>query len=137
VTPKKVNARKLAEQLAAAQARQAKKQDSPFLNLMRDVQVGLGLTGAELAAILEVTPKAFGALGTAGLPKEKQIQTLERLNLLLGQLRDTFTNAAAISNWMHNPVRYLGNRTPVEALKLQCFDTVDSAVIALQEGVYI
>lgn len=114
-----------------------KRDETPFLSLLNTVQKGLYLTDEELAPILEVQPGTLRKWRVGMLGQRKHADVLLRLHLLLKELGDTFTKPEAIGNWMHNPVRYLGNRTPIAALQIQCFDSVDSALIALQEGVYI
>jgi putative toxin-antitoxin system antitoxin component (TIGR02293 family) len=70
-------------------------------------------------------------------PQHDARRRLADLWSLRGRLRSTFSSPEAASRWLHEPSRYLGGLTPMDALHAGRFDRVEAALDALDSGVFL
>ena len=81
------------------------------------VKESLGLTDAEMAATLGMSPKTIGRLraGRSALPPVTS-DRLYRLARILALAQDVFEEAGAAREWLKLPQTGLANRVPLELM---------------------
>lgn len=90
-----------------------------------------GITIAEMAKILERTPRGLQKNPTAPTLQEK----LSRMITLYVALLDTFDRSDEyVRIWLRAPHPDLGNRTPISCLEAGHLDVVESLVRAMESG---
>lgn len=106
-------------------------------SLLRELQVGLGISDRELAQILEVELSTIQNWRAGTIPQRGARERLAQLRALLEELRDSFRTQDGAAAWMHSASLYLGGITPLQALRVQQFDRVDAALEVLNSGMFL
>jgi uncharacterized protein (DUF2384 family) len=105
---------------------------------MDDLTTWLGLTDAELAALLADDAEEFGSWCKHEIDAMPDTQA-ERIALteLAERLRTTFRSADDARAWMHNPNLYLGGLLPVDVLRSSGAQWVHNALEVIDSGIYV
>lgn len=106
--------------------------------IIEQLEGELSLTDDDLARILNASVRTVERWRAGrAYPQTEARHLLARLLGLRNHLRETFTTAAAIREWLRTPSRYLGYLTPLEALKAGRIDRVEAALEALDSGIFL
>lgn len=70
-------------------------------------------------------------------PQRLARQRLAELLSLQERVRETFRGRRAVRRWFHSESRYLGGITPAEAIRVGQLDRVETALEALDSGVFV
>lgn len=102
------------------------------------LEQGIGLSEDELAQALGTSRRTLQRwrAGTA-YPQQAMRQRLSALLGLMQRVQDTFDGPDAPRRWFHNPSRYLGGMTPVEAIRVGRLDRVEADLEALHSGAFL
>lgn len=73
----------------------------------------------------------------AALPSNRGGERLTKLWNLQDHLFDTFTSVHAVRTWVHSPIRYLSGAAPAALIRAGNVDRVETALEALDSGVFI
>lgn len=98
----------------------------------------LGITEAQLAAILGVQPRTVERWRAEDtFPQHESRVRLEALGSLVDRLHGSFTSPEAAIGWLHSESGYFGGLTPLDALLRGRIDLVDAALEAMDSGVFV
>ena len=102
------------------------------------LQADLGLSDAEVATVLGVTPHLLARWRTGdAIPEGASRQRLAQLRALHRHLCDTFDSPAALPGYLRSELRYLGGMTGLDALLAGRIDRVEAALEALDSGAFV
>ncbi|TAK36890.1 MAG: DUF2384 domain-containing protein [Chloroflexota bacterium] len=97
-----------------------------------------GLTPDDLARALKANPRSVERWRVGGTyPQHGARNRLAELVALHHHIRETFSSPEAARTWIHTANRYLGGMTPADAMRVGRFDVVESALEALDSGVFL
>ena len=106
--------------------------------LLEELEVGMGLTGNELAQALDITPRSIERWRVGEThPQHEARQRLAQLEALVAHLQQTFSTAETGRDWLRDANKYLGGLTPAEAIRAGRADRVEAALEALDSGIFI
>jgi hypothetical protein len=106
--------------------------------ILEQVGVDLGLSTTEIAAALATNPRTLDRWRSqTTYPQRESRRRLAALLALDHHLRETFRTPEAIREWVHRPSLFLGGLTPADAVRVGRFDRVETALEALDSGVFI
>ena len=98
----------------------------------------LNLSDRELAHQLAASPRTLNRWRmNETFPQHEARERLATLVALAEHLHETFPTPEAILLWLDSANRYLGNFTPADAMRAGRFDRVETALEALDAGIFI
>jgi transcriptional regulator with XRE-family HTH domain len=115
----------------------AQSQTDSTIRIVDRMKADLGLSDAELATVLNVTPEVVrrwhsGAVALGAEP----LRRLDQLEAVVAHLRETFKMPGG-SRWLRSESGYLGGQRPLDALLSGQFARVEAALEALDSGIFI
>lgn len=97
----------------------------------------LGLTAYDIAAALNVDPRAVNRWRNDGSVPQREIRPrVAALLAFVDHLHNTFKSAGARRTWLESRSRYLGGLTRAEVIRAGRIDRVEADLIGLDEGVF-
>lgn len=98
----------------------------------------LGISVDQLALTVETDKKTvYRWLADETFPQAKSRQCLDQLEKLVDRLDETFKTREGSQEWLHTASGYFGGMRPIDALLRGRIDLVDSALEALDAGVFV
>lgn len=97
-----------------------------------------GLTPDDLARALKANLRSVERWRAGDTyPQHGARNRLAELVALHHHIRETFSTPGAARTWIHAQNRYLGGMTPADAIRVGRFDVVESALEALDSGMFL
>jgi transcriptional regulator with XRE-family HTH domain len=98
----------------------------------------LGISYEELAQVLGTDRKTvYRWLADETFPQAKNRARLDELESLVARLDESFKTHEGSAAWMHSPSGYFGGLRPLDALLRGRIDAVDTALEALDSGIFV
>ena len=105
--------------------------------LIGDLGTDLGLTAEDLASCLRTNVRTLERWHeTDTYPQTQARGKLGELEALHEHLRQTFSTGEARRDWLRRPSPYLGELSPVDAIRAGRVDRVEAALQALEQGIH-
>jgi transcriptional regulator with XRE-family HTH domain len=102
------------------------------------LEKSLGIREEELAQALNTNLRTLRRWRAgAAHPQLLARRRLAALLCLQERVRGTFRGRGAVRRWFHSESRYLGGITPAEAIRVCQLDRVETALEALDSGVFL
>lgn len=98
----------------------------------------LGMNESQFAKALRVQPRTIDRWrAETAFPQHESRQRLEALLALVDRLGETFKTPDDAAQWLHSESAYFGGLRPVDALLRGRLDLIDTALDALDSGVFV
>jgi hypothetical protein len=98
----------------------------------------LDISATELARVLQTSDRTvIRWLADETYPQHDTRKKLESLDALVQRLRASFESPEAAVGWLHARSGYFGGLRPLDALLSGRIDAVDSALEAMDAGVFV
>lgn len=105
---------------------------------IEQLEHNLGLTPDDLCGALNISRRTLERWRSGeAYPQRESREKLVELMAFEEHVRDMFTGLEYVRLWMHTEARYLGWITPAEAVRLGKVDRANSAIGALEHGIFI
>lgn len=106
--------------------------------VIEQLEADLSLTSDDLARALDVNVRTIERWRNGqAYPQLEARRRLAELVSLRNRLQETFTGPKAVSEWLRSANRYLGQLSPLDALRAGRIDRVAAALEVLDSGIFL